>query len=218
MTLKQVQAEVKQLVEDLKSVREVQAKLANNSNKNAVSVSAEPTVSAGPTAEVLAELNKNILNIETRVKQLEDRLSQQEQQLDDMEQYGRRNCLILHGCKNVPKGSYWELEPYILNILNTKIKLPLKVEKSDIDIAHTLPSKKGTPIIIKFVRRTIRQEVFNNKRNLAGSGMVITESLTKKRLALVQRCREKCGERSTWTINGNVYVFHENKKKMSPLY
>ena len=52
--------------------------------------------------------------------------------------------------------------------------------------------------------------VFTNKKKLKGSGIVISELLTKKRSALLKRCIEKLPgdrtERSIWTDNGKILV------------
>ena len=71
----------------------------------------------------------------TTLKNLVDlamvRLASAEKKLNDLEQYGRSNCLIVHGCKEVPKsGKYLETENYICKTLNTHLSLdnPLQVK------------------------------------------------------------------------------------------
>ena len=73
-------------------------------------------------------------------------------------EYGRSNCVILHG-NNIDHriSTSMDVEKYVLNTLNTKLDLPTSISDSDIDICHPLPSKTNKkPIIIKFVRRSIR--------------------------------------------------------------
>ena len=72
--------------------------------------------------------------------------------------------------------------------------------------------KKGTPIIVKFLRRYQRNEIYAKKRSLKNSGLVITESLTKRRLQLLEAARTAFDLHSTWTLKGEVYVFFNNKK------
>ena len=61
-------------------------------------------------------------------------------------------------------------------------KLPLIQEVEDIDIAHPLPSDKKNkyPIIVKFLQRSIRNEIYANKSNFGGTEIAVTQSLTKR--------------------------------------
>ena len=142
-----------------------------------------------------------------------ERIAAAEQKIDDQEQYSRANCLILHGCKEVPSaGKYLEVEKHVCSTLNSHLNLDTPLNVSDLDIAHVIPSKKGIPIIIKFIRRFQRNEVYAKKKNLKNSGLVITESLTKRRLRLLEASRQAFGKHSVWTNKGNVFVFYNNKK------
>ena len=48
--------------------------------------------------------------------------------------------------------------------------------------------------------------VFNSKRLLKESGFVITESLTKKRMSLLNEGRKTVGSKNTWTLDGRIHV------------
>ena len=136
-------------------------------------------------------------SIKVEVGQLAEMVEKQEQYLDDLEQYGRSNCLILHGNNIDHRIRSIDVEKYVLNILNTRLNLPTSVSDSDIDICHPLPSKTNKKtIIIKFVRRSIRNMIYLHKKNLKtsnGPKLSITESLTKKRLKIVEEARKLFG-------------------------
>ena len=97
---------------------------------------------------------------------------------DDAEQYSRRECLILHGCKaqEIPDAnkSYVSFQNFTLDLLNKHLKLDIK--PIEINTMHVLPkaSSDKQPIIIKFVRRTVRDLVFYRKKALAGTSMALT--------------------------------------------
>ena len=123
--------------------------------------------------------------------------------------------LIIRGAKDVSKeGKYLECENFVCDLINEKIKpeTPLKVH--DLDIAHPLTARKGTPVIIKFLRRTQRYYIFAKKKILKSSGLVITESLTKRRLRLLETARSAFTWRSVWTMKGDINVFHNNRRQM----
>lgn len=168
----------------------------------------------------LAELSQMIATMKASLDQIADQVFYNERKIDDLEQYSRSNCLILHGCTDLPTKNYdnsQATENFVLDKLNSKLKLDTPLVNSDIDICHTLPTKKNkNPIIIKFVRRTVRNKVFANKRKLKSEDpsvkLSITESLTKRRLRLVEEARKFFKFRNVWTLNGNVYCFFKNKR------
>ena len=126
--------------------------------------------------------------------------------------------LIVHECEHVPKtGKYLECENYICNKLNGSLPLDSPLQVNDINIAHPLPLKKNvkrTQVIIKFLRRTQRNEIYAKKKALKGKGMVITESLTKRRLQLLEAARDAFGWKSVWCMMGDIYAFVGGKKQM----
>ena len=162
-------------------------------------------------------MKEALLKLQQMIDSTMKRLSAVERRQDDLEQYSRSNCLVIHGCENVPKskpGKYLEIENFVCNTLNEHLQLDSPLQANDLDIAHPLPSKKGTSVIVKFIRRTQKNEVYRKKRLLKGTKMIITESLTKRRLQLLEKaCLEfkQCPVRS-W--KGEIFVFHNNKKKV----
>ena len=48
--------------------------------------------------------------------------------------------------------------------------------------------------------------VFSSKRLLKESGFVITESLAKKRLSLLNEGRKIVGSKNIWTLDGRIHV------------
>ena len=161
----------------------------------------------------LKTLRKELEDLKTLVSTLVPRIEKLEKQADDQEQYSRSNCLIVHGIQNAPKrGEYLENEEFICSELNKKITLNPPIQVSDLDIAHPLPSKKGNAMIVKFLRRSLRSLIYSKKRQLKGTGVVITESLTKRRLQLLAAAKSKFGQYKAWTMKGDVFAFHNGKK------
>ena len=157
------------------------------------------------------------------MKEITRQTSENERTINDLEQYSRRNCLILHGCRDIPKkeSSYTEFESYVVNKLNLRLGLSHRIKTFDIDTCHILPSRKKdtSPIIIKFVRRSVRDSIYSSKKNLKSEEenaekLSITESLTKRRLALEEEARNAFGFRNVWTCYGNVYCFFKNKRQV----
>ena len=70
-------------------------------------------------------------------------MEKQEQDLNDLEQYGRSNCLILHGNNLDHRISNRETDKYVICTLNSRLDLPFTISEKDIDICHPLPSKSS---------------------------------------------------------------------------
>ena len=191
-------------------------KISNDSGSCGAAV--VDSVSGNNQEKDLQNLKGSFSNLKKLVENLQKQLEQAEKKNDDLEQYSRSNCLIIHKCEDVPKtGKYLECEHYICDKLNNSLPLDSPLQVNDIDIAHPLPSKKnvrGTPIIIKFLRQTQRNEIYAKKKALKGKGMVITESLTKRRLQLPEAARDAFGWKSVWSMMGDIYAFVGGKKQV----
>ena len=96
-------------------------------------------------AKQLDRLRGMIADVRAYVTEIADRIYEQELITDDLAQYSRANCLILRGCKDLPaqEATEQDFKNYVLDKLNSKIKLRKALENNDIDICHVLPSTKG---------------------------------------------------------------------------
>ena len=90
------------------------------------------------------QLQEAIPRVNTIVEGLAKSLQETQNSLDDLGQYGRQNCLIVHGCSDQPVGGkYPVFETYVTNKLNSELDLEYQIRCNDIDIFHVLPSRKG---------------------------------------------------------------------------
>ena len=169
-------------MEDLKKIRiemeSMKKRLAvyesnyENKSKNPRSDAASKICVTGVSKnnEQKNELNgmkEALLKLQQMIDSTMKRLSAVERRQDDLEQYSWSNCLVIHGCENVPKsklGKYLEIENFVCNTLNEHLQLDSPLQANDdLDIAHPLPSKKGTPVIVKFIHRTQKMKYIEKK-------------------------------------------------------
>uniref|UniRef100_A0A8D9AYW8 Uncharacterized protein n=1 Tax=Cacopsylla melanoneura TaxID=428564 RepID=A0A8D9AYW8_9HEMI len=129
---------------------------------------------------------------------------------DAAEAYSRRNCLLLFGLKEDAKNEE-EVEKLVLQVFQSKLQLDIQM--GDIDRAHRLgrvkDAGKPRPIIVKFVSYRARRLCFSNKSKLKGEQISIGESLTKKRLAILNKARDTYGVVNCWTSDGKILVKEE---------
>ncbi|KAK4881344.1 hypothetical protein RN001_004663 [Aquatica leii] len=124
---------------------------------------------------------------EERIKALEAKVCLLEtahsNRLDAVEQYSRVNNLRVFGVQEDKKE---DLSASLTKLF--KNKLGARMEEKDIDICHFLPSDEGKTkqVIVRFVRREVRNEVFRKKKLLRGTGISIYEDLSKTRAHLLK--------------------------------
>ena len=202
------------------SLRNIEAQV-----KDLFKVNEETKISQIKVTESLDALSKKIDELETEIKNkdekiqllenrveiLEEEKESQGKEIDDLEQYSRRNCLLLHGVVEMNA----ECTDDII-IKTCAEELGIDVKQEDLDRSHRLGKvkrndNKPRPIIVKFARYAVRNKVFSNKKKLKGKKLLITESLTVYRMKLLDEARQKYGVRNVWTYDGRV-MYKENNE------
>jgi hypothetical protein len=127
---------------------------------------------------------------------------------DNLEQYTRRNSLRIFG---VPEKRGENTDDIVRKLCKEKLDLDISV--TAIDCSHRLPAKETQhrPIIVKLVSRNTKNLIFNHKRLLKGTKIVIKEDLTKRRAQLLRDAAKKLGPTNAWTYEGNIVVKVNNK-------
>ena len=114
-------------------------------------------------------------------------------------------------------------------VLKIGEKMGVPIQKSDISISHRIPSRKqftdeGNPIppaiIVKFVKRETRENLYRARRNLKSLSTVdlgysvankiyVNESLTEKNKELFKiclKCKRDLSYEFLWTNAGRIFV------------
>ena len=149
--------------------------------KDLFKVNKETKVSQIKVTESLDALSKKIDELETEIKKMDEKIQllenrveileekeSQGKEIDDLEQYSRRNCLLLHGVVEMNA----ECTDDII-IKTCAEELGIDVKQEDLDRSHRLgkvksDDNKTRPIIVKFDRYAVRNKVFSNKKQLKG--------------------------------------------------
>jgi hypothetical protein len=130
--------------------------------------------------------------------------------LDALEQYSRRNCLLIHG---VPEKDREDCLSIAENFFAEK--LSVKINPVMLGRAHRIgPLKVNAdnirPIIVRFLSYQDRERVWRAKKALKGSGHLVTESLTATRKKLLQSAKDLAGPRNVWTQDGKIIIKRES--------
>ena len=124
---------------------------------------------------VSLEMKGHIKQLKNFVKELQHQNQNLENRIEEQAQYSRRNCLIIHGLQVSQNESTDQL------VLDTFQRcLGVTAKAGDLDRSHRLNYPKK-PIIVKFISHNLKQLIYNNKKKLKETQILITEALIKKR-------------------------------------
>ena len=197
---------------------------ATSSYLNSVGLSVQVPTFDDLMNEML-KLNKSITKIATEIRNIDYALYEAELRLSDLEQYTRRNSILIHGLQDIPvTNNEFRLIRYVTEKLNDMLNMDIKFHESEIDTAHILPRRNKVSnqqdngqappavIIVKYVRRCVRNKIFYSRRALKGTSVFISEHLNKTKMKLLKSAKEAFNYKDVWSNQGNIYVNYNDKK------
>lgn len=138
---------------------------------------------------------------------LQQQIAELSRVTDVLEMRHRRKCLLLGGIPEVVEGK--ENAPdTVCNILKTKFQLQ-DISTADFKACHrlgTISEGRPRPILVNFVNHSTKSSVWNKKKCLKGSSLVLSEFITRRRQALFQEARKRYGITKCWTMDGSIFV------------
>ena len=152
--------------------------------------------------------------IESRSNQVDEGLKDIQElknRMDQGEQYSMKNSLLIHGLKKIPtKLLGYKFCIWIAELLNSFPGLDFPISPAEIDCAHPMPTFSGkSVVIVKFVRRAVRDEIFYKKKFLKfreGEKISVSEHLTKANLQLMSKAKSMVGNLNAFCKNCKVYA------------
>ncbi|XP_039275958.1 la-related protein 7-like [Nilaparvata lugens] len=169
----------------------------------------------------IVDLQKEVSSLKEQLKLSDEKVKQSFDRADNLEQYQRRNCIRIFG---VPEANKEDTDQLVIDVC--KDKLGVNIELQDIDRSHRVgrrlavaasntPPPRPRAIIVKFVSYRQRYAVFSQKKKLKGTGVVIREDLTQRRIQLYNSMVEKFGYKNVWSFDGIIYWTDTEGKKHS---
>lgn len=126
------------------------------------------------------------------------------QKIDQLQQSAKRNNIRLFGIREDKNEN---LLKRTNELFNNKLKIPLN--ENDILSIYRVGQKindKPRHVLVVFRDDKIKNTIYNKKKLLKGSGVVMKEDLTGERLEIVKLASEKFGFKNVWTVNGTVFA------------
>lgn len=153
----------------------------------------------------MTEMEEQLRKTEEKNKVLEEENRMMKRQINDIEQYGRRMNLRVYGMNEAGKKPIDErhLEGEVVKVLNEKMGMTITIK--DVQACH-YTDKKKVGVIIRFVSRKHRDQIFFLKKKLRGSRISITEDMTRDNYRLLKQCQNEFDKKNIWTVNGVIRI------------
>lgn len=131
--------------------------------------------------------------------------------LDRHETASRRKVLLVHG---VPETKDEQPEEALKDVLANHLKVSNSCIGA-ISVVHRLGAKgaKGRPLLVRFTSFAARSEVWGLKKALKGTGITVTEFLTKARHDIFTAARKHFGMSNAWSSEGKIIVLLPDKSR-----
>jgi dGTP triphosphohydrolase len=170
------------------------------------------------------KLDKENKSLKAQVFQSTRDIKQLKYEVNDLEQYSRRDCLEIRG---VPYLSEEDTNEIVKNVGEL---VDVDLEEDDFSVSHRLGDnstrsdtvKRDPAIIVKFVRRSNRDELYKARKKLMNKSsrslgfmrqneqsIYISESLTKLNRKIFNQCLQKkkdLGFKYIWTSYGKTLL------------
>ncbi|XP_066143079.1 uncharacterized protein [Euwallacea fornicatus] len=136
-----------------------------------------------------------------------------DQKLSDLKQELLLNNLVVHGMKE-NRDTVYRAQNEFCDMV--KRNMGIHITPGDIDFCYRMgppQDNRSRPLVVAFVNRWIRNDIFNSKRLLKGTGMLVFENLIYERLVLFRKVRALVGVKNCWTRRGKIFVALDGEKK-----
>lgn len=147
------------------------------------------------------------------MKSLQDQISLLARESDNQEMRARRKILLIHG---VPEEKDEDTTASVVKVVSDKLKVA-EFTASDVGRCHRMGRSSGAdrprPILVKVRDMSLRQQLWFAKTALKGSGITMSEFLTKPRHDTFMAARQRFGVTKCWTRDGYVYVLGPDNKR-----
>ena len=145
-------------------------------------------------SEKIARLQKDLTDkdvminkLENNVTNLNNRVDDLENELDNVDQYERRDTVILTGASLPPETPQENTTTLVTKTIKDHLKINMK--ESDISVSHRLGQQRqqqNRPIIVKLVNRSLKHDLIGACIQLRPQ-LYVNESLTPKRRELLNK-------------------------------
>lgn len=156
--------------------------------------------------DIIKRLENDNAFLSSKVEQHEETICILKSKFENLDQKFRNKSIILYGVKESRSENITKI---VLDLANDKLKANIK--DYDIEASYRLGkshrANKHRPIIVYFTTVHTKQKIYNNKKYLKNTGIVMREDLAPDRLEILKLAVENVGQNGqVWTSNGRIFV------------
>lgn len=131
--------------------------------------------------------------------------------LDRHETAMRRKILLFHG---IPEKPNEKLSDSIFDIISKQLQID-DFKSDHLEVCHRLGASQGKtrPVLVRFSGMEYRRLVWDGKTTLKGSGITISEFLTKTRHQVFMAARKHFNINNCWSAEGKIIVLTPDKSR-----
>ena len=147
--------------------------------------------------------------IHTALTTLQKQVELLTRNVDRIDMCRRRKMLLFHG---VEEKKTELIDSVVTNLVVNNLNVA-DFTTSNIKTAYRLGRSLGNkprPIVVKFTSTHVRHSVWISKTKLKGSGITVSEFLTKNRHDVFMLARQRFGVGKCWTRDGSINVIASN--------
>lgn len=126
--------------------------------------------------------------------------------VDILQQETKKNNIRLMGLKECDNENSENCMKKVKELFATKLETPMNNEITAVYRAGKKNMERPRHLVVTFSDTKIKNSIYNKKKLLKGTGIVMKEDLTLERLKIVKNLSEKYGFKNVWTANGNVFI------------
>ena len=148
--------------------------------------------------------------LEGELESLREIVNSQALAITEIQQYSRSSNLKMYGVAEVSSGNSDETSAetasQVIKLCKEKLDIDLKNEQ--IAAVHRIgPKKDNKPrsIIIRFVHKTVRNNILGARKALKKTGIVIAEDLCPTNAKIFHQLRDQVGN-DVWTSGGKILI------------
>ena len=170
----------------------------------------EPVISKMAALECENHTLKTDINVlHAEIADVRSLLQRQRSDLNDIQQYSRKSHVRVFG---MPEEQNENCQVKVTDLINSKLNY--SIDDNTVEVAHRVGKvgEKPRAILVRFHRRDIKYSVMKARKMLRGSGISISEDLTKTNLNLVKESKQHPRIEDAWGWNGKVFAKGLNGK------
>ncbi|XP_046975665.1 uncharacterized protein LOC124541762 [Vanessa cardui] len=163
------------------------------------------TPATSPMSNINSQFNMFRSFVLTALQNLQLQVEFLSKQQDNLEMHSRKKVLLLHG---VPETNKEDTAACVSKLMSERLKLP-QIIPSSFSVCHRLGrlnKDKPRVILVRFKDVTLRNQVWSSKTSFKGSGITVSEFLTKARHKVFLAARQRFGVTKSWTRDGTIMV------------